>query len=577
MNSASLLLGVLLLGQSTPATQPRKSPLGPRYRSAPAATAPSDTSASKGAASPAQPAQGLPVLPGGMGPRGAAQGLPRGGISKAGQGSGTELPDAANPVELAPANNSGEIPDSINLPAHGPGNNVGSNPFPAPEGANPLRASDSEIPAANVNDAEAPPLQTPAYDPNEVVDPTQQQPQQQQLEQQLPQQLQPAEPLRFTQPQGSTELEVEPRQFEPSGTIAPQDPPASSFVPAVIDEHVTPASLPANTELVAVQPPEKEPAPDRLLREALTPPELNSLAGKPVTLDELLASHESVSEKHATILRVYWQLCSALARYHWAVEELHTLEQVITGRQVPFTVTAELAALRARVLQTKAAAVEAQHALAVFRVRPPGTELPLPVDRPVVAAYRTYYESLFANRTGDPAVRNAQRLNETMPLHLEAARALAEAVAEAEDLARPASNANAQNQLDLNSLIQAQRHLHSQREAFISEVQTYNQAIADYALLAVSPGSPAATLLPMLIKVKPRTPSDTTNASTITPTPSLPAGQPVLVSETFASGTTASPSGVIPATAEVPIASSPAIGPVAAKPLRSVLVRSNKR
>lgn len=563
MNVASLMLGILLLGQSTPAAQPGKSPLGPRYRSAPATTAQVEGSSGNGiAAGPVQTAQDLPALPGRRGQRGGANGLPPGGISKTGPGSEAEYQGATNPVELAPANNSGEIPDSINLPAHGPGNNVGANPFPAPNDSNPLRGGEGEIPAAsaaNVNDGETPPLQTPVYDANEVVDPAQQR-----------------QPFA---PQGAaTDLQVEPQQFVPTGSLQPQNPPASSFVPAVIDEHVTPASAPADTRLVAVQPPDKEPAPDRLLREALTPPELNSLAGKPLTLDELFSNHQTVGERHASVIRSYWQLCAALARYHWAVEQQLALEQVTGGRQVPFVVSAELAALRARTLQTKAAVVEAQHAVAVFRVRPPGTELPLPVDRPVVAAYRTYYESLFANRTGDPAVRQAQRLNDTLPLHLEAARALAEAVAEAEDLARPASNANTQGQLDYNALIQAMRHLHTQREAFISEVQTYNDSIAEYALLAVSPGSPAATLLPMLIKVKPRTPSDTTTAGiSITPTPSLPAGVPVAVNETFAPGTISTSSGVIPATAEVPIAGSPAFGPVAEKPLRSVLVRSNKR
>jgi hypothetical protein len=397
---------------------------------------------------------------------------------------------------------------------------------------------------------------------NEVIDPTQRQ--------------QVYEVPRDSAQLKNEELEIEPREFVPAGRLEPQSPQESSFVPAVIDEHVKPASVADGSQLVSVQPPDKESTSDRLLRVALTPPELNGLAGKPLTLDELLANYESVGERHATEIRTYWQLCSAIARYHWALEELQTLEQVTAGRQVPFTTTAELTALQARVLQTKAAAVEAQHALAAFRVRQLGTELPLPVDRPVVAAYRTYYESLFANRGGDPAARQAQRLHETLPLHLEAARALAESVAVAEDLARPSSHAPQQGQFDYNSMIQALRHLHAEREAFLSEVQTYNQAIADYALMTVSPGSSAAALLPMLIKVKPRTPENST-AGTITPTPSLPVGQSVSVNETFGTGTVATPGGVVPASAEIPIAATPAFAPAAERPLRSVLVRSNRQ
>ena len=559
MNPLALLLMSLVLGQT--ADSPKASAAGPRYQNAPASN-PIELPASNGVGS-ADP--GLPSLPR-TSPSAASQ-IPgqRGGTGFPSSRKSGEIAPVASAVagERGPIDRNYDAEDStmpaITLPGREPGDNVGANPFPAPNTGNPLRGNAAEIqlpqsPAANSAIAES------GVDESAVAE------------------------ERLNSDEGA--LELQPRQFVPSR-------PGSTFVPAVIDESVKPAAAVGDGPLVPVQPPENENTAERLLREAFTPPEIHSLSGQPVTLDELLATQESVGERHATLVQTYWQLCTAVSQYHWALEEQQILENAIAGRQIPRVTNADVLALRAKTAEAKANTVDAQLRLAAMRPAVSSTELPLPVDRPVVASYRTYYDSLFASRTqAELAARHAKRLHQTLPLRREAVKAYADAVAAAEENANPNNYVMQGGQLDLMGLAKSIRDLSTQRKAFMSAVQTYNQSIADYALLAASPGTSASGLLPMLIKVKPRS-QDTVAEAFVTPQPAIPAeiqvGATQVISPdggTFVTGPVTAaptenssgvPTGVIQAGAEEPIGenSMPAAN-TGQKQMRSVLVRSGK-
>jgi len=260
--------------------------------------------------------------------------------------------------------------------------------------------------------------------------------------------------------------------------------------------------------MVPVEPPKPRTLAQQLLEQALQPlPEegQNALDGRRVTLERFLSETELLQPGHGQTLAAYWELSNAVARYHLAVARHRRLEELSEPQsQEPLELELAVAAADADAKQLRLKALRAQHKLAGDLSQFVQGELPLPVERPLVAEYRTLYDVLFGNRAvGSESVAQARQLHQTLPLAHAALHAQAEAVRRAREYADAAGRAFTEQRVSPGTVLSASNLLRRHEEAFLALVLDYNQSIARYAILAAPPGARASVLFPMVQKVRP--------------------------------------------------------------------------
>jgi hypothetical protein len=332
---------------------------------------------------------------------------------------------------------------------------------------------------------------------------------------------------------------------------AATDPAASHGT--IVDKNVRPASADQPIGSVAAGDPNKaasdlvDPASAAasmaaadLLNHALTPPKASPLAGSPLTLLQAIAPFAANRAAQLAIARAYWKLSAAQGDYNWAVEEADALEQISPGAAA--TDQTILATARAsaqgRLLEAKLGAVTAQQELADLLNLPATNPLPLTDDPPLVGAYRTYFDTIYAGRVPPPRMRLIDR---TLPIRREAIETHVAAVQAAASAVHATEDARAKGPTDLQNLLTCEADLSRQRRSFLASVRDYNLDIAEYALTVVEPGVPTERVIGMLIRLKPASKPSSGPASTSVPPADRPTGGNALMEPALPRGARPAP------------------------------------
>jgi hypothetical protein len=246
-----------------------------------------------------------------------------------------------------------------------------------------------------------------------------------------------------------------------------------------------------------------------LLNAALSPPKDKPLVGRFWTLLEAESVATGDRNRQMLIARAYWILSATQADYGWAVEESGRLELIPASRNPldSALLSAAQASATARIQEARVAVTTAQQGLADVLAQPVGSPLPLTSDPPMVGAYRTYFDALFAQRVAPPRLRLIDR---TMPLRrevIETRAATVQASASAVHFADEAL-AKPQPEVQLQTVLDCHMTLSHERRAFLAAVRDYNLDIAEYALNVADPTLPNERLVGMLIPIKPLSSAD---------------------------------------------------------------------
>jgi hypothetical protein len=242
-------------------------------------------------------------------------------------------------------------------------------------------------------------------------------------------------------------------------------------------------------------------APAVLLRQALAQPERMGLEGRAVSLRQVLERNAG-SQSRQRVVTAYWRLCHTVAAFQFASAEAAQAANLPApqARHQQAVLAAVQAAAKARLAETRLAAIQAQEDLLDAGFTAPDQSLPLPTDPPFTGAYRTNFETL---RSRGAAPESLRRIDRTLPamhelLDVQAAAALttAEALSELE-------RAYAGGQVDLNTVLETFRRLGQQRRDFLDSVRGYNEAIANYALSIAAPALTHDRIVAMLIATAP--------------------------------------------------------------------------
>jgi hypothetical protein len=241
-----------------------------------------------------------------------------------------------------------------------------------------------------------------------------------------------------------------------------------------------------------------------LLSAALAPTKDKPLVGRYWTLLEAETVGTGDRNRQMLIARAYWILSATQADYGWAVEESARLEQISPSRNPldSAMLSAAQAAATARIQEARVAVVMAQQGLADPLALPVGNPLPLASDPPMVGAYRTYFDTLFAQRAAPSRLRMIDR---TMPLRREVIETRAATVQAAASAVHFADDAlgRAQPEVQIQTVLNCHLDLSHERRAFLAAVRDYNLDIAEYALNVADPTLPNERLVGMLIPAKP--------------------------------------------------------------------------
>jgi hypothetical protein len=239
-----------------------------------------------------------------------------------------------------------------------------------------------------------------------------------------------------------------------------------------------------------------------LLAPSLTPGAPSELTGRWAPLSSVIANVDE--HQRLPAVSAYWRLSRATSDYFWALDEQDRLEKAAPSNGLiknPMLSTAQATAT-AHVHEAQLEVTQAQQALLSLTgttgVAADGGILPS--DRPLVGPYRTYYETIFANRS--PTGRTWE-INAALPIQLKVISDRAAAVRSAMDAVHFAEEAHARGEADMRTVIACHEDLHRQRRDFLNAVLNYNLDIGEYAVAVAAPGTPQDKFVAMLIKPKP--------------------------------------------------------------------------
>lgn len=278
-----------------------------------------------------------------------------------------------------------------------------------------------------------------------------------------------------------------------------------------------------------------------MMRAILTAPSGAKLAGRPVSLSEVVSSASSRQEQSRRI-DAYWDLCSAVADYYLGVREQDELQRLrgAVSSVGPVWQEAE-SELGVRIATSLRAAVASQYRLASLMGDSGNSGLPLPSDLPHCGDYYARYEQVFAGRES----MEAKELSELLPMRYEELVDSTAAVTRAEEnLAAVASQRG-----DGSAQLRALELLAMRRRAFVQVARDYNRRIARYTELSTPGEIGSERVLSMLIK-RDGVPNTATRPGSYAPPlnrqSQVPANDP---SHTFAEGW----ESIKSAAAEVPV------------------------
>ena len=283
-------------------------------------------------------------------------------------------------------------------------------------------------------------------------------------------------------------------EVRPASATSPLDPaaPSASGAPRSTAKADEPADGAAQAAAIAA---------GDLLARALTSPKDSAVSGRAWPLLDALNVAPGDRARQMRIVRAYWALSALQADYNWAVDEAAQLDLIrpAPGPVDSATLATARAAAQARLSESRLVAVTAQQDFADLVGWATGTPLPLAADLPLVGGYRTYFDTLFANRAPPARMRAIDR---TLPIRREAIEAHALAVQAAASAVHYSDEARDKGQADLQSLLANHGELSRQRRAFLAAVRDYNLDIGEYALTVADPSVTNDRLVGMLIRQK---------------------------------------------------------------------------
>lgn len=233
----------------------------------------------------------------------------------------------------------------------------------------------------------------------------------------------------------------------------------------------------------------------------------------------------SASGQRAAAVRAYWQLCGRFVERHLAEDLLLRLDELepLAARQPGSLWAAVRADAAASVRSAELELLRAQghlDAFGSFVTQSPSAPRAVPLDAPLVSAYRTNFATLFPAGAASPALK---QLHDTLPLELQAIEARAEAVESYAAAFDELSQAQPSAQANVASLLEALERWQAQRLQLVRLIVQYNLRVADYAL-AIGGAENDTTVAGMLVP-SPRIPVAAVPLAT---TPLVPATlQPV--------------------------------------------------
>jgi len=318
---------------------------------------------------------------------------------------------------------------------------------------------------------------------------------------------------------------LEPIRADDAPATAPREIAADGTFSVVVDP-------PATTSTASPAPDASEAA--TLLGTLLEPLDAarsGARYDRPLPLLEAL-ERSGDRTRRLWITQAYWKVTTAFAGLKQATTAVERLELVAPGaaghdRAVLDALAAEARSERA---EAEAALVAAQQELIDLVRLPPGEPLPWPVDRPLVTAYQTHFETIFANRVATGRVRAIHRM---LPARHEALEARAAAVQSAAAALALAEVAHAKGTLPIEAVAAAHERLGAQERCFIDDVRIYNNEIAEYVMAVGDVSVPddrfAAMLIGTPIPWRQQQVVVTTGGTADGPPPSAPPQPPVAV------------------------------------------------
>jgi hypothetical protein len=215
-----------------------------------------------------------------------------------------------------------------------------------------------------------------------------------------------------------------------------------------------------------------------------------------MTLEQAL-SQRADPARYAEFVKGYWKLSQSLGSYHDALQSGVELTQLPAPRapHLQASLQSARADAEAEIRQAKLTAVTSQWELS--EQMSGEAALPLASDLPLMAAYKSKFEAVFAGRTYPVGAR---RLDATFGARLALLEGRAQAVVAAENAFAAAADAYRSGQSDLAVVLGEHAGLQAARREFLTSVYDYNAAIADYAWLAAGPNRSPETIAGMLVE-----------------------------------------------------------------------------
>ncbi len=232
-----------------------------------------------------------------------------------------------------------------------------------------------------------------------------------------------------------------------------------------------------------------------IVAEAMQLPAGSAVTGQRLTLLAALSSTPDRGQQLKTV-RAYWRLVQAAANYTFCRDYVKGLERIKMGGQGDASLRLAATAATAQLRDAELAAVGAQYELAELARLPAGASPPLPADAPLVLAYDTKFNQLFAGRTPPEGARLSDK---TLPIQRQAIEDRAAAVQAADDALSAVSENYRNGRGDAAAVVACSRELLRQQRAFIQTVCAYNRNIANYVLLVVAPTATPQDLVTYLI------------------------------------------------------------------------------
>jgi hypothetical protein len=296
---------------------------------------------------------------------------------------------------------------------------------------------------------------------------------------------------------------------QPTRAVLTADsPPARSRLSQAIAGSATPRAVaqptqqPANTEAQYAT---------TLLGNLLTLDEESQSKYRKTKLVEAVSRSMDV-QAQALAIGAYWDLAMHIGRLRFAQDKVALLTS-LPGQNDPVE-RALLDSAVATALANEAAAHDELMAAQYRLVRTSGISaegtLPWPADMPLVSAYRTNYETFFAQR---PAPLEIRHIHQSLPGKLRLIERCVTAVSAAENAkdALLQNYSQGQGRTSVTPLLESTERLEKARHAFLAAVVDYNDRIAEYSLAAVGPSIGPETLVTTLIKA----PASATNMASV--------------------------------------------------------------